>query len=153
MGWLFLTLKNLHQMNQFSSHQWVFFKFIYSYKDFWIHIIDEFKFWLSSSLCCQYLKQVWLWPQKAPGMGGQEPCVILLIFLLLLIFLPFLLLLFLLFVLFWSFIIINPEFSTDRQTNQPAKELKMFWGKWKILRSLWRPCIFSSPSSPSSTSS
>ena len=38
-------------------------------------------------------KQVWLWPQKALGMCGQEPCVLLLLFLLLL--LPLLLFLFL----------------------------------------------------------
>ena len=75
-------------------------------------IIDQIlKHWIK-------IKQVWLWPQKAPGLRGQELCVLLL-------FLPFPVLLF--FVLFWScilydslvhcYIIRNPDFkifSTDR---------------------------------------
>ena len=76
-------------------------------------------------------KQVWLWPQKAPGMCGQEPCVLLLLFLLL----PLLLFLFL-FLFLVSFLscisydtlvhcylIRNLDFeifSTDRQTDQPT---------------------------------
>ena len=71
-------------------------------------------------------EQVWLWPQKAPGMCGQEPCVLPLLFLLLILLLPHLLFLFLNFVMYFmrqpSSLLYNHQtlilrfFSTDRRT-------------------------------------